>query len=498
MPKATGGSFPLREIPWIAVLTIVTAAAGRSLIAGLAPPSLWVDDLWPVVLAENGTLAEIFGIGAPVSPFFVLLLRASRALVPSGDLAYQLIAFFSALASIPLVGAVARRATGSRWIGLSAAALCAANPLLLTYSLRVKQFTLEALAIALLLAIGFRKREESPAWPACAAGAILAPLAFTSVFLSLPLCTLLALRRRRRSDLAAWIALVAVIALCFFTLVAPRSNEALHAYWADYYLGATGGLAMGAKHLADLFINAFPTGFGVLALLAIPGAWWLARGHREMALAMAGMYALILAAGAAGRFPIGTGRTEIFTFPVTILLAAAGARWLTRRNWKAEAAVAVACVALFVGRAAMHDVAYVRANDRAVVELANRHVRDGDGMIVYPYSTWALAHYGRWPGRLVPTAQTTVAYYAIPERKRTVVLQERPRGIDFRTDRAVLESQLAPFLQSAPPRVWLVATSADPLPNRWIVESLRRHRYVIAQAKGFKGAGFALFVRKRH
>ena len=91
-----------------------------------------------------------------------------------------------------------------------------------------------------------------------------------------------------------------------------------------------------------------------------------------------------------------------------------------------------------------------------------------------------------------------MAYYAIPARERTLVLEERPRGIDFRTDRTVLESQLAPFLQSSPPRVWLVATSADPLPNRWIVESLRSHGYVIAQARGFRGAGFALFARERH
>lgn len=480
---------------WGGALAAVTALAAHTLSAGLAPPSLWVDDLWPVVLAEEGTLEEIFEIRAPVSPFFVLLLRGAGALAPAGDLAYQLIAFLSALACIPLVGAVARQATGSRWIGVSAAALWAANPLVLTYAVRVKQFTLEALAVALLLAIGFRRRGEAPAWPACAGAALLAPLAFTTVFFSLPLCTLLALRRRSRGDLAAWIALLIVIALCFFGLMAPRANEALQAYWQDYYLDAEDGMADDMGNLAGLLTNAFPSGFGALALLALPGIWWIAQRHRDTALAMAGMYLLILAAAVADRFPVGTGRTEIFTFPVTIVLAAAGAHWLIRRDWRAEAAVAFACLLLFAARAAGHDDAYLRTNDRTVVELANRHVRDGDAMIVYPYSTWAVAHYGRWSERLVPSDQTTVAYYAVPERERTLVLQERPRGVDFRADREVVESQLAPFLRSAPPRVWLVATSADPLPNRWIVESLRNHGYVIAQARGFRGAGFALFVR---
>ncbi|MHB0972067.1 MAG: hypothetical protein ACYC7A_21830 [Thermoanaerobaculia bacterium] len=495
MATATGGTSSRERLIYAAALAAITALAARGLSAGLAPPSLWVDDLWPAVLAGKASLAEIFAIGAPVSPIFLLLLRAAHSLIPSGDLGYQLVAFVAGLAGIPLVSVVAHRATGSRWLGVAAAALLAANPLFLTYSLRVKQFTLEALAVALLLAIALREDGESKPILLCIVAALLTPLAFTTLFLSIPLCALVVLRQRRPAVLAAWVSYAAVVAISYATLMAPRSNEALAAYWQNYYLPGAGGLAGAAERVAALFTNAFPAGFGYLALLAIPGAWHLARSRRDVTLAMIAMYGCLLATAAAGRFPVGTGRTEIFTFPVTIVLTVAGAHWLTRRNARVEIAIAVACAVLFVARAGLREVPYLETNDRAVVELANRHVPDGDAMVVYPFSTWAVAHYGRWPVGLRPDAQTTVAYYAIPRRERTLVLEENPRGIDFRKDPAVVESQLEPFLESRPPRVWLVATSADPLPNRWIVESFRRRGYVIAQATGLRGAGFALFVR---
>lgn len=476
----------------VGAVAILCAFTARSIAPALAPESLWVDDLWPAVLAGKATFREIFAIDAPVSPFFILLLRV--ATIPAlGDFSLQILPLVAALAGIPLVAIATRGATGSRAAAVVGAALFAANPLVVTYAARVKPFTFDALAIALLLLLAARD-DESDRGTAfdCAVGALLAAFSFTTVFFSLPLCVVRFARMRTRSAAMALGGYSVAVAVIFVVVMAPRSSDGLRTFWRDYYLDVSAP-AVASVRLVELFGGAFPPALRVLAVLIPVGILALWRRKPLLAVASAASYILLIVAALLERYPVGTGRTEIFTYPVSILLAATALHALLRR-WTAAAVVVAVVVSLWL--VTRNPVSYVPSHDRTVVSLANEMVQPEDTLLIYPFSTWAVAHYGKWPVRLVETSQTTNAFYAWPERENTLVLGEKPEGVDFRSDPAVVRKQLEPLLRTRPRRIWLVATSAEPRSNGWIVESLSGAGYEITASRGFKGAGFALFESK--
>ena len=473
-------------------LAALAALSARSLSRGLAPDSLWLDDLWVVVLAEQGTLRQIFTFDAPVSPVFVLLLEAFHSLVPVGDAGWQLAPFLAMVAGIPLIGAAARRATGSSAAGIAAAALYGASPILLTFSVRVKSFSVDALVVTILLFLA--SNEEDDGWALYVAAALLAPLSFTSIFISVPLCMSRMWRRRRRTDVVGGLLTGCAIAVTYFTMIQGRANAALHEYWRDFYFLRDAGTS--PERVIDLLTNPFAEGLGFLALPAIPGVWFLVKRRAEAGIAAVGMYGLLLLTSAAGRYPVGTGRTEIFTFPVMILLTVAGIHAIVNRRRSAWIAIATVLSMLLVWNTVVRGVDYVEAHDRQVIELANQSVQAEDALVVYPLSSWALAHYGRWPSRLAASEGVANGYVAIPLRERVLMLDPNPSGTEFTEDPAVLEEQMEPFLSAGHSRVWLVATSAEPQANQWIVDSFHRGGYHVMKSTRLKGAGLALFVRR--
>ena len=111
------------------VLAAVLARAG-----GLNPSTLWFDDVWVAALAKLPSAWAALSAPAPAPPGFVLLLWGVDKIGLDPEWGLQFVPFLVALATIPLVGHLVRRLTGSPWTGLLAAALMAMSPWLAYHS----------------------------------------------------------------------------------------------------------------------------------------------------------------------------------------------------------------------------------------------------------------------------------------------------------------------------------------------------------------------------
>ncbi len=137
----------------IGMVGLVTLGALLQRLPGLQPVSLWLDDQWVAVLATAAPISFVLTGDYPCPPGFVLLLKAVVLFAGAGELQLQMFPFLASLAAIPLLAWATTRATGNPALGIIAAVLIAGNVTLAVYGLRVKPYTVDALATATLLAL---------------------------------------------------------------------------------------------------------------------------------------------------------------------------------------------------------------------------------------------------------------------------------------------------------------------------------------------------------
>ena len=505
---------------------LLVFAAAAALAVGLAavawiqrrpgwnPASLWLDDLWMAVLARSASLWEIWTLPYPAPPGFILALKACTAVLGPAAWAFQLLPLAFAFAGVALAGLLGARLTGSRWIGAAAAMLLALNPTTAIYSLRVKAYTLEAVAtlVILWLAIEAWERSGRLRWGVAAAALLAVPFAFNAVFLGSVMVAGLAASRgprpfpaRGAGGWSAWgpAAFYGTgFALIYVLLLRPRTTPALIGYWTGGFLPLDGWGPLRAfvtDEAAAFFTGAFPLGLPWLAFLVPLGLWGLLREPRTRPLGACLLlfYAALFAASAFHRYPLGRGRTDIFAFPVTILVACAGAAWLTRRPRVLRPMVPLALLAwLCLAPQGEVRFKYPESGARSVVERAAALVEEGDGLVVYPYTNHAAALYGRWPFHLEPAADTANGFYAMVDRPRTLMLREAPDGVNFNGDPRVLERQMAPFLAAAPDRVAVIANRSNPLPLQGIRAALQAAGYGMVHREEFPEQALVLLWRR--
>ena len=227
-----------RQFIIIASYVLVVAATAIARLPGLNPASLRWDDLWVGTLAK-ASLREALTIPNSTPPGFLLILWLFRRLIPDPEWSLQLLPFLCGLAVIPLTGAVVSRITESSLLGLAAAATVAVNPMLATYSVFVKQFTLDACATAVLLLAALpalHRPSPTALWTVAALGLLMFFFSLDSIlasFLLVHLVCLFALIDARSSLGALCARLLPVILfdlvlLVWFQLdVRHRSNPLL-------------------------------------------------------------------------------------------------------------------------------------------------------------------------------------------------------------------------------------------------------------------------------
>jgi len=275
--------------------------------------------------------------------------------------------------------------------------------------------------------------------------------------------------------------------------LAGRGNPGLYDHWREFYLpiletSRLPAFLAGAGRRA--FTLAFPETLAAAALLVPAGiaALILDRSTRPLGAAVLAMYVGVASASAIGRFPVGGGRTDLFSYPVTLLCVAAALGAIPRRRRLVHGAAALAAIAALAWTLRDAPVEYPPTGAATIVRRVASVIAPDDGLVIYPWSNWAAAYYGPWPSRLVEVADSTNGYYADLDRPHTLVLRESADDVRFDAGPQVVTSQLERYLPGAPPRVYYVALYGPPAPNDWAVRAFRAHGYRPGGGERHEGA----------
>lgn len=506
----------------ISVIGLVTLCALLVRLPGLQPASLWLDDQWVAVLATVAPISYVVTGDYPCPPGLILLMRAVVAIFGKGEWQLQAIPFVSSLAAIPLFAWVTMRATGNRMLGIIAAVLIAANMLLSMFGVRVKPFAVDALATIYLLALaisyidGGHIRQFATlaivaallplfSWPALIIGSILV----------ITLGGAALIRRDNRAQatkLLGWMLVYALAALSIYLLtMRGRGSPILYTHWDANYLPANDWGTLPA-FLADsgvkLFTRAFPKDLSWFAL-AVPvgfAALLLDRRLRALGIAILSIYAALFLASALHLYPVGGGRTDIFSFPLTIFTAVSALMllrnlsrpaWLFRVAGLAAPVIALLLVTHFGVRLPGISIKYPDSGGAQVVARAAEITRDGDALVIFTWTNWAVGFYGPWPVRIDEGADpsNSNAFFVRPLRAHTLVPDNSWSGIRINQDRVAVREQLLPFLRTSPKRLIYLIDQGPNNANQWFVETIIEAGYQFDHQEHPGGATLIVFER---
>ncbi|MYH27514.1 MAG: hypothetical protein F4137_01365 [Acidobacteria bacterium] len=461
-----------------ALALAVAAVAGRAAMArvpGLNPGSLWYDDLVYAANIRSVEVWDMIAVPLHVGPGLLLIWRGLYALFPDPEWSLQLLPFASAIAAVPVMAITVRRLTGDEALAALAACVAALNPLLVRYSVFVHQFPMEFLLTALFLfaAVGLRRGGKGIDPGRFRRFALLASVgpffSIPSVFVTFPIVNLGVasavrdwLKNRHRPDPAICLgaAVYNVTVLCAYLLLRHRSNTYLRDYWSDGFMPLESTAAMlsflgnNGLLLLDASLPAWGSGPGTVSwtipFVGLGLGWLLARKEtRFFGLVTVAFFIARLVASALSIYPLGGSRVDIFAFPVTICLFAAGIQAATAA-FPRPAAIRLAAAAVVVALALTRPVgaAYLNTDDDPLVAHVASEARPEDGLILSQAGIYLTAFYGKWP---VETRATDDASHG------TAVTLVRDRTLHLPMSSAQ-ERLVTRFLnESGPDRAWYVA-----------------------------------------
>ena len=293
----------------------------------------------------------------------------------------------------------------------------------------------------------------------------------TSVFISFPTVNLgaaLAVRGWRRDRTRTIKVLLSAAAynaavLAAYLFLSARSNEIVRSDFATGFMplasvdSAWDFLARNGRRMLELGLPSWgqgeltnPVTFSwPLPFLALGLVWLLARRPtRFLGLVVLGFYAAFVTASALQIYPLGTGRADIFAFPLSICLFTVGLHLATqalpvRRLIRLAAAILVMAVAV---TRPLH-VEYFNVDDVHLVDHLSANLQPEDSLILSPTGAFLVAFYGHWPVTISETDQYSHGTMATIGRDRTHYLFRGPSEVPS-VERFMAESR--------PERVWYV------------------------------------------
>ena len=307
-------------------------------------------------------------------------------------------------------------------------------------------------------------------------------------------------RSRALSVLSATVAYDLAVLACY-VLLRSRTNERVREYFAagfmplDSLSGAGSFLATNGQRLLEMGHGGvwlpFIIGLGCLWLLA-------RRPWRTLGLVVVGFYAAFLLASALEVYPLGTGRPDIFAFPVSILLVASGAHLATAalpavRLFRFAIAALVVTVVLVWPPPA--DYRGNVRNDDPLVEALAANERPDDGVIMTWSAGFLTAFYGQWRFEIAAYDQAANATQVKISRTNTLHLPFSERGT-AEPGEATKGQLVRRFLRTfSGRRVWFVAYREN---TAWpeVTEALERGGYAVDETLKTSRGTLFLAVRR--
>lgn len=327
----------------LALIALVAAGYALRLID---PPTLWFDEAMLFVNVRDIAWRELFvplpfyDQVAPVA--YIALLKAIHAVAGLSEAALRLPSWLALIATFAVI---ARLPDTDRTTRLIAAALLAGSFVTARIVTDAKPYMFEALA-AFTMMVAFHPRARG-AWASASlrlallAAALAMTTAFPLVAFAIGAPMILGLAR---ADLAArrpvvrWQCLrpatlfavaLALYAVYFAGYLSPSLKlvAANHAYG----YGPSGYAPDGTFYplwligrLGDIIASHWQAWTSFIAIAALAGGYVLAKRHSVYAAQAGALLAIVVAANAAGFFPVMEERFSVFLLPWLTLLAASG------------------------------------------------------------------------------------------------------------------------------------------------------------------------------
>jgi hypothetical protein len=415
---------PVREA-WILAGLVVAAVALR--VPGLGPPSLWFDDAWVALVDRVDGIDQILRIGV-TAPGFSLALKGIFQTFGFSEVSAQSFPFIAGVAGVPLLYVVGRRA-GLRIPSATAmAALVAFAPFHITYSTRVKHFTVDFVLVTVLLWLALvvidRPDRRRKVWLLLGAVAttLFSAATISAVAAIVSAAAIPDIREKRWRELLFPLAYAVFAGGLAAAFRASVVSDDLVQYWAQgtsdgptdavvaivrFLAYWTGGLA-GPRTAATVVI--------VFAILAAG----LIRAPLEKVALLWGPLTVAVVASFLD-VPLGAGRTDLYLYPPTVLALGYSVQRLLgeRRPWVLSAAAfAVAAIVVLPVRPATY---HVHDTSPLIDELATI-VGPGDRIVVGTPQYYPLWLYGPWPVTVRPdrrsqtgwTVESELTVHAVP------------------------------------------------------------------------------------
>lgn len=401
---------------------------------GFTRLDLWFDDAWAAAPARVGWGKAVHMV--LTAPGYGLALRLWIRLDPATTWFTQLPSFVLGVLAVPAVYALLRVLRNSRPVALLGAALAAADPILVQYSTRLKEYNFDLLAACALLALAERARRR----PSRRSFGALALTSVVVVFFSagsvavvagawLALGAVVLRDRAQRRAYVGSIAGVAVGALVVWYAFLRRLPPVLNFNWRrrgyllDYRsLGrfertttmVFGGFLHGVLGypVPPAFFRGRPglhapsaAALGAVALalaIGVPLISWLRRREPGPALAAALSLLVAVLLAVADRFPLGDGRTDEALYPAFFVclaaIVAAAIPWcrahLARRAGQAVAVALAGTVGIgSIAFGVAHQAIYPTISLRVLWSRLKPLVRPGEVVFVDTFNSFGWCYY---------------------------------------------------------------------------------------------------------
>ena len=446
------------------------------------PPALYLDDLWQGLLSRMPLSTQwIFRSSSPIG--FTLLMGIVMSLVPDPEVGAQLLPFLSGLAVIPLLSWVARRSAGQPMAGVIAAAVLAASPVLAAYSMRAKQFSFDALMVAIFIVLMERACRDAKQFPILLWTALIClPFSFSAAVIStLFINVFVFLQLLQQSTwreykvlIIGWVVYHLVLGLFWMFVLRGQHTPMLEAFWRGYFPQSLNGLLNGyrtllagvlpgAMRLQQLAGDGWATVWVITCiLLMMMGLISLLRqpNYRSLGLALLLVYPVIGTMTLLHLYPLGGMRTDIFTYPVTAFLLSLGITHLAQPLFRLHhgsligigVGLELGVVCIIPGLLGFGITYPYNPHGRHFVEQIEQQLKANDVLIVQPHNTFLLAYYTTWSVQLQPCSFYATSFNPVVNKVGVHVLS----GYEgYEKNATLLDPEMSAVLEQYCPRVLL-------------------------------------------
>ncbi len=480
-------------------------------IPGMQPASLWLDDQWVACLISSPAAAAL-NAGAPTPLGFLFAEKGIYDLLGPADWALQLLPLIFAILCIPTTAFLGNKIFESRYTALMMTMLASASSLLLTYSVRVKQYSGEALASSLfILLFAYHIKKPSVKLFTLLCISIFPFLSFSYAGIII-YCTCLhfSIFSWKKREFIKYLLILLVtdtaIFLYYLATMAEKRTTAMLGYWHDFFPSRFSIadlfhfiLDKGQVTLAGVFIQEAGVGQQFIALLVLcgMGVLLLKKQTRMFGCIAWSVFLGCIVLSLLHIYPLGGGRTDLFLFPIIILslgaLLHAGVI-ACKKTWCHVLLTGLLGVALFAASGNIY-ASYPDVDDAQLVRELVRVAEPDDGVLVYPHANWAVGYYAPWNAVIQRTEYYAHGFAMLPQRNDTMVFPGGAAEIPYTAIPDTLLPSLGYYLSHPHKRIFLIVLYGRQDIIDLLTKILQTSGYRLSRQKLGKNGSLHLFER---